>query len=93
MMADPLSGYTLADRGTYLWFKGKISLRPLIAPSDEMLNPHGVMVINPDKLPTDDNRLAHAFADFMISHEVQSFLQEFKVEDERLFYPSRLNAQ
>ena len=93
MMADQLGGYTLADRGTYLRFKAKILLRPLIAPSDEMLNPYGVLVINPDKLPTSDNQLAHAFADFMISHEVQSFLQEYTVEDERLFYPSRLNAQ
>lgn len=93
MMADQMSSYTLTDRGTFLRFKERVSLRPLGKPSDEMQNHYGVLVINPEKLPAGENKLAHAFADFMISPEVQSFLQEFEVEGEQLFYPSRLSEQ
>ena len=91
-MADQMQAYTLTDHGTYLRFKDKIDLQPLVTEHDSLHNPYGVLVVNPDKHPMTQSELANAFADFLISPRGQQIIQDFTVDGERLFHPLRLPA-
>lgn len=89
VIADEMQGYTLTDRGTYLRFKAKIDLVPLVSGSPEafpeLANPYGVMVVNPEKNKAVNAKLAGAFVDYLISDATQQQISEFEVEGEALF--------
>lgn len=89
-MADEMNAYLLSDRGTYLKFKQKIRLVPLVTSSPNLRNPYGIMVVNPQKHPRIQNELAQTFVDYMISAAVQKMIGEYKIGGEQLFYPLRL---
>ena len=92
-MADQMNAYVLTDRGTYLKFKKKIRLVPLVTSSKALHNPYGIMVVNPQKHPSVNGELAQAFVDFMISTETQQRIRDYSIDGERLFYPQRLPDQ
>ena len=97
--ADERQAYTLSDRGTYLNRKSPssnstpIDLVPLAAQSEDLRNPYGIMVVNPEKSDLIREGLAQAFVDFIISAEIQTKIQDFKVSGEQLFYPLKLPKQ
>ena len=91
IMADQMQGYVLCDQGTYLNFRSKISLKPLVTSSDETRNPYAVLVVNPDKHDSINSKLAEAFADYLISNSTQTAIGDYRVEGEQLFYPLRTN--
>ena len=90
IMAGQMKAYVLTDRGTYLRFKKKIELKPLVSSSGDLKNPYGILVVNPNKHSSIRNELADAFVDFIISQRVQQIIQDFTVDGEQLFYPLRL---
>ncbi len=90
IVADQMKAYVLADRGTYLRFKSKVDLVPLAAPSSNLQNPYGIIVVNPDKYPAMQSEWAHALVDYMISPPVQQAIANFQVEEESLFVPLQL---
>lgn len=92
VMADEKEAYILTDRGTYLAFRSKIHLVPLVAPSNELGNPYGVMVVNPKRHPHVNEQRANALVDFLISREGQEIIGNFKVNGERLFHPAHRPA-
>ena len=92
-MADQMNAYVLTDRGTYLKFKKKIRLVPLVASAKALHNPYGIMVVNPQKHPSLNGELAQAFVDFIISSEAQQLIRDYTIDGERLFYPQRLPAR
>lgn len=89
-IADEKSAYVLTDRGTYLNFRGKIDLVPLVAQSDELRNPYGIIVVDPDKSPAVRDHLANQFVDYIISPEAQRIIGDYRLADEQLFFPVRL---
>ena len=89
-IADEKSAYVLTDRGTYLNFRGKIDLVPLVAQSDELRNPYGIIVVNPDKSSAVRDQLANQFVDYVISPEAQRIIGDYRLADEQLFFPVRL---
>jgi tungstate transport system substrate-binding protein len=91
IMADQMKAYVLTDHGTYLRFKQKIRLKPLVASSNDLKNLYGIIVVNPNKHSAIRDDLAGAFVDFMISQRAQRIIQDFAVDGERLFYPLRLS--
>ncbi len=93
VMADQMGAYVLTDHGTYLKFKHKIGLRPLVTSSERLRNPYGVIVVNPRKHPRVNVGLARAFADFMMSRRAQEIIRDYKFEGERLFYPLGLPGE
>lgn len=90
MIADETSAYVLTDRGTYLNFREKIDLVPLVPQSDELRNPYGVIVVNPEKHKAMRDELAHRFVDFVISTEAQQIIDDYRLAGEQLFFPLRL---
>jgi tungstate transport system substrate-binding protein len=81
--------YTLADRGTYLALKKNLGLDILVEGDKVLLNVYHVIDVNPTKFPKVNAPGAKAFADFMVSKEVQDIISKFGVEKygSPLFFP------
>jgi tungstate transport system substrate-binding protein len=60
-----------------------------------LLNPYGVLVVNPDVHPNVNAALAAQFVEWLTSVEVQQMIGEFGVETfgQPLFYPSSAQWQ
>ena len=88
-VASEKKGYTLADRGTYLALKKNLALDILAEGDAILLNVYHVLEINPAKFPKVNVAGGKAFADFMVSKEVQDIVKTFGVEKfgSPLFFP------
>jgi tungstate transport system substrate-binding protein len=88
-VASEKRGYTLADRGTYLALKKNLQLDILTEGDAILLNIYHVIEVNPAKWPKVNASGAKAFADFMVSQEVQGLIKTFGVDKfgSPLFFP------
>ena len=88
-VASEKKAYTLADRGTYLALKKNLSLDILVEGDAILLNVYNVIEVNPAKWPKVNAAGAKAFADFMVSKEVQDIVKTFGVDKfgSPLFFP------
>lgn len=88
-MADEKRAYTLIDRATYLNLKDNYQLEPMVEGSPELLNPYGVIPVNPEKHPHVDFEGATAFAEWLTSEKGQQMIGEFGVAEfgQQLFVP------
>lgn len=89
IVADEKAAYTLTDRATYLAFKSKLRLVPLVAGSKELHNPYGVIVVSGAKSAKIDLRGANAFVDFLVSPQGQRRIRDFEIAGEHVFVPAR----
>lgn len=87
IMADQMKAHVLADRGTYLKFRGKIDLAVLVSGGDQMHNPYGVIAVNPRKWPHVPHDAAIRFIEFLTSDEARELIAAYKVDGEVLFHP------
>jgi len=88
-VAAEKKAYTLADRGTYLALKKNLGMDILVEGDAILLNIYHVMEVNPAKWPKVNAAGAKAFADFMVSRQVQEIIKTFG-EDKygsALFFP------
>jgi tungstate transport system substrate-binding protein len=88
-IADDRRAYTLADRGTLLAFGKRIELRVMVEGDRALLNLYSVMEVNPTNGPRVNAVGGKAFADFMVSPEVQRVIRTFGVDryGQPLFVP------
>ncbi len=90
-MADEKNAYTLADRATYLTQTQKgLKLKILVEGDKELLNPYGVIAVDPAKSAKINSELANQFIDWVISVPVQQKIADYKKADfgASIFYPS-----
>ncbi len=76
-IADDRRAYTLTDRATWLAFRKRISLPILVEKDRPLLNIYSVMEVNPANGPRVNAAGGKAFADFMLSPEVQAVIKTF----------------
>ncbi len=88
-VASEKKGYTLADRGTYLALKKNLGLDILTEGDAILLNIYHVIEVNPAKWPKVNAAGSKAFADFVVSKEVQEIVKTFGVDKfgSPLFFP------
>lgn len=89
LVASEKMGYILTDRATYLAQKENLELEIFVEGDPVLLNIYHVMVVNPEMWPKVNVDGANAFADFLISDEVQAMIGEFGVAEfgQPLFFP------
>src|SRR5690348_1064992 len=80
-------GYTLTDRATYATYKDKTGLEIMVEGEKNLLNPYGVIAVNPKKYPGINYRGAMAFIDWLTSPEGQSAIASFRPKGAQLFFP------
>lgn len=95
--ANEAGAYTLTDRGTFLSMRDNLPNLIVVVGGDsidanadpQLLNPYGVIPVNPDKSDAINNELANQFAEWITSPEVQEQIGQFGVEEfgQPLFYP------
>lgn len=87
-MSDEMQGYTLSDRATYLARKEQgLKLIILYEGDAILLNPYGVMAVNPEKHPSVNAELARTFIDWLISAETQEHILGFEIGGGPVFFP------
>ncbi|RJP96279.1 MAG: tungsten ABC transporter substrate-binding protein [Desulfobacteraceae bacterium] len=94
-MAAEKQAYTLTDRGTYIKFKdGRregLDLEILCEGDASLLNPYGLIPVNPAKHPHVRFDLAQKFADWMMSAKGQSMIKNYTIFGKPLFFPDAIN--
>jgi len=79
-IADDRKAYTLTDRGTYLAFQKRVRLLILLEGDKPLLNIYSVMEVNLGNGPKVNTAGGKAFADFMVSADVQRIIKTFGVD-------------
>jgi tungstate transport system substrate-binding protein len=92
-MAAQMQAYTLTDRATYGAYRAKTGLAVLVAGDPKMLNPYGIIAVNPAKYPDINYKGAMQLINWMTSKEGQQRIAEFKVDGQQLFFPSATKAK
>lgn len=96
LQSNDLKAYTLSDRGTFLALKNKLNLvllveGPVKGGDERLLNPYGVIAVNPARFPSRNYALAMAYIGFLTSPEAQNLIREFRINGEQLFFPNALS--
>jgi tungstate transport system substrate-binding protein len=88
-IADDRKAYTITDRGTFLAFQKRVRLPILLEGDRPLLNIYAVMEVNPGNGPKVNTAGGKAFADFMLSADVQNVIKTFGVDryGQALFVP------
>ena len=77
LMASEEQGYALTDMGTFLAFKGKIDLVPIVDKGSILINVYSVIAVNPDKMPKVKAIQAQKLVDFLTSPEIQELIGNY----------------
>jgi tungstate transport system substrate-binding protein len=80
-------GYTLTDRATYATYKDKTGLEIMVEGAAKLLNPYGVIAVNPKRYPGVNYAGAMAFIEWLTSDEGQQAIASFKPKGAQLFFP------
>lgn len=81
-MADEEKAYTLSDRATYMTqVQMGLELNIMVEGDKQLLNPYGVIAVDPSKSPKINNEVANQFIDWLISDETQKKIADFKKEE------------
>ena len=81
MMASEKQAYTLTDMGTYLAYKGKLELVPIVDKGDVLLNVYSAIAVNPEKAPKTKIDMANNLISFLTSPEIQELIGDYGVEE------------
>ena len=78
--------YTLTDRGTWIRFGNKSDFEILFEGDEELLNPYGLILVNPKKHPHVNVVDGQALIDWLIGEEGQQWIDSYRVDDKQLFF-------
>ncbi len=70
--ASGMNAYALADRGTWISFKNRGSLKIVVEGDAKLFNQYGVMLVNPAKHPHVKAKEGQAFIDWLVGAEGQN---------------------
>ncbi len=89
LMASEKQAYTLTDMGTFLCYKGKTELVPIVDQGSILLNVYSAIAINPEKHPKTNAEMAENLIDFLTSPEIQELIGNYGVTEYgmQLFIP------
>ncbi len=81
LMASEEQAYTLSDMGTFLAYKGKLDLVPIVDKGDILLNVYSVIAIDPGKNPKTKIEMANNLIGFLTSPEIQKLIGDYGVKE------------
>ncbi len=89
-MTGEMQGYTLTDRGTWLFMKDKLPLKIVVQGDPKLFNPYGVIAVNPGRYPDINYTGAMAFIAWITSPAGQAIIGKYRVNGKQLFIPTAL---
>jgi tungstate transport system substrate-binding protein len=91
--AAAMPAYTLSDRGTWLSFKNKGSLRIMIEGDPALINRYDVIELNAASHPSAKLEAAHQLAIWLATQPGQDAIGAYQLDGETLFHPSAANPK
>jgi tungstate transport system substrate-binding protein len=82
-----MNAYILADRGTWLSFRNRGELVVVVEGDRRLINPYGVILVNPARHPHVRHAAGRAFMDWLVSAEGQAAIASHRIHGEQLFFP------
>ncbi len=79
--------YTLSDRATYATYKDKTGLEIMVEGDQKLLNPYGVIAVNPKRYPGVNYQGAMQFIEWLVSAEGQAAIAAYRPKGAQLFFP------
>jgi len=76
-IADEKHAYTISDRATYLAWRDKLQLVPMVQGDTLLYNVYHVLELNPRNAPRINVAGGKAFADFMVAPATQALIADF----------------
>ena len=76
-MADEKRAYTISDRATYLAWRDRVQLVPMVQGDTLLYNVYHVLELNPRNAPRINVAGGKAFADFMVASATQALIGDF----------------
>lgn len=76
-LTNQKNAYTLSDSGTYLAFKGDLTLVPLVTQGRDLLNIYSMIPLNTTKFPNTNSADADKWIAFVMSDEGQKIIEEY----------------
>ena len=86
--AAGMDAYLLTDRGTWLNFRNRGSLKILVEGDRRLFNQYGVMAVNPARHPHVRREAAQRFVDWLISPDGQRAVADYRIGGEQVFFPN-----
>jgi tungstate transport system substrate-binding protein len=81
-MASEKLAYTLTDMGTYVSYKSKLDLVPIVDKGSILLNVYSVIAVNPAKVTVVKNlEMANNLVSFLTSPEIQKLIGNYGVKE------------
>lgn len=76
-MADQKRAYTITDRATYLAWRDKIQLEPLVEGDSALFNVYHVLEVNPRNSPRVNTAGGRALAEYLLEPDTQAHIGRF----------------
>ncbi len=86
-VAGEKQAYTLTDRATYATYKDKTGLEIMVEGAKQLLNPYGIIAVNPKRYPGVNFKGAMHFIDWLTSDEGQKAIAAYRPKGAQLFFP------
>ena len=86
-IAAQVPAYALTDRGTWLSFENRSPLEIVFEGDEVLINPYGIILVNPERHPHLKAAQGQAFIDWVTSDAGQAAIASFTVGGEQLFFP------
>ena len=91
--AAGMGAYALTDRGTWISFKNRGSLKVVVEGDERLFNQYGVILVNPARHPTVKAKEGQAFIEWLTRPEGQEAIRSYTVDGQQLFFPNAAVAQ
>ena len=85
-IASEMNAYTITDRATWITFKNKNFLEVLFEKDENLFNPYGIIVLNPENYPHVELEKSNQFINWLLSNQGKNLIKNFKVSNNQLFF-------
>lgn len=85
-IADEKNGYILIDRGTYLLRKNHLRLQIVLEGDKALLNPYGIIAVNPAKNGNVKYKSAKKLIDWITSPDGLKMIADFRINGGQVFF-------
>jgi len=85
-IADEKQAYALSDRGTYIAFLKKISLKVVSEKDPLLFNPYHIIAVNPKRHPHANDKMANNYIEFVRGKQGQQIIDNYRLQGMKLFH-------
>ena len=78
--------YTLSDRGTWIRFGNKHDFELLFEGGEELFNPYGLILVNPEKHPHVNVVDGQALINWLVGEKGQRWINSYRINGNQLFF-------